>query len=68
MGRRKQWGNDSTRTIDLKSGGSVTLTFHGNFFDLTPEEQRLIADLTEIVHKYNAAPEPNLLTNTQPAF
>jgi hypothetical protein len=55
MSRRRQWGEDSTVTIDLSSGGSVTLTFKGNLFDLTADERRLISDLSSIIQKYRDA-------------
>lgn len=61
MGRRKQWANDSSVTINLKAGGSVSLTFQGNFFDLTSEEQQLMSDLRKIIHGYHAAPEPEMM-------
>lgn len=54
MSRRRQWGEDSTVRIDLSSGGSVTLTFKGNLFDLQTDERQLISDLSETIQRYKA--------------
>lgn len=52
MSGRRQWGEDSTVNIKLSAGGSVALTFKGNLFDVTPEERALIAQLSDVVHKF----------------
>lgn len=52
---RRQWGEDSTVRIELSGGASVTLTFKGNLFDLKPEERELMASLSGVVQKFNAA-------------
>lgn len=52
---RRQWGEDSTVRIDLSSGGSVTLAFKGNLFDLSAGERALITDLSGIIQKYRDA-------------
>lgn len=49
---RRQWGEDSTVRIDLSSGGSITLTFKGNLFDMSADERQLITDLSNIIQKY----------------
>lgn len=52
MSRRRQWGEDSTASIELSSGGSLNLTFKGNLFDLSPDERKLISDLSAIIQKH----------------
>ena len=51
---RRQWGEDSTVRIDLSAGASVILAFRGNLFDLTPEERRLVSDLSATIQHYKA--------------
>jgi hypothetical protein len=57
MSGRRQWAEDSTVTIRLTSGGSVTLVFKGNMFDLTQPERELIAELSTVVQKFKDGPE-----------
>ena len=52
MGRARQWGEDSTIRVNLSAGASVTLSFKGNLFDLSPEERTLVSDLSLTVQKY----------------
>jgi hypothetical protein len=52
MSRTRSWADDSSIAIKLSGGGSVTLAFRGNLFDLTPGERNLIADLTNVIQKY----------------
>ena len=54
MSRRRQWGEDSTVSIDLSSGGSITLAFRGNLFDLRADERQLISDLSETIQRFKA--------------
>jgi hypothetical protein len=57
MARGRQWGEDSTVCIKLSSGGSITLQFKGNLFDLSDDEHKLIGDLRAILQKYREASE-----------
>ena len=52
MSRRRQWGEDSTVSLKLSAGATVELSFKGNLFDLTPDERRLVSDLSNIVQTY----------------
>jgi len=52
MARGRQWGEDSTVCIKLSSGGSITLQFKGNLFDLTADERRVISDLSATIQRY----------------
>lgn len=61
MARGKSWADDSTRQIKFAAGGSLTMAFHGNLFDLLPHEQVLITDLTKMLQRFNHKPEPELL-------
>lgn len=55
MSRRKQWAEDSTVKVELSAGASVTVAFHGNCFDLTTAERKLVADLTDVIHTHRDA-------------
>jgi hypothetical protein len=56
MSRRRQtWADDSSKRIELSEGASVTVAFHGNHFDLTPAERKLVADLTDVIRAYREA-------------
>jgi hypothetical protein len=67
MSRRRQWGEDSTVSIDLSSGGSVSLSFKGNLFDLSADERKLISDLSAIIQQYrDAEQEPRRLAPALP--
>jgi hypothetical protein len=58
MARTKQWADDSSTQIKFARGGSLTLTFHGNLFDLLVHERQLITELSGVIQGYNlAAPE-----------
>jgi hypothetical protein len=57
---RRQWGEDSTVTIDLSSGGSITLSFKGNMFEMSEDEQKLITDLTAMIRQYRDAQSASL--------
>ena len=53
MSRRRQtWADDSSARIELSEGGSIALAFHGNHFDLTPAERKLLADLSDTIKAY----------------
>ena len=65
MGRTRQWSDDNTVSITLMSGGSVTLMFKGNVFDLTEDERRLVGDLTTTIKRYREDSE--LVPAAQPA-
>jgi hypothetical protein len=52
MSRRRAWGEDSTVALKLSGGAFVELTFKGNLFDLTPDERRLVSDLSSTVQKF----------------
>ncbi len=54
MPRGRQWGDDSSTQIKLAGGGSITLTFRGNLFDLLPNERALLAALSTVVQEFNA--------------
>jgi hypothetical protein len=56
--RTRNWGDDSSICIKLSGGGSVTLTFKGNMFDLRDAERQLIADLSNVIQKYKDTVEP----------
>lgn len=58
MARGRQWGEDSTVCIKLSSGGSITLQFKGNLFDLSDDERKLIADVSSVIQRYREALEP----------
>jgi len=53
MSRRQQ--NEDAVTIKLSSGGAVSLTLRGSFFDLTPDERRLMNDLSVTIERYREA-------------
>ena len=61
MARGKSWGDDSTTQIKFAAGGSLTLVFKGNLFDLTPEERQLITDLSITVQRFQRSTEPDLM-------
>lgn len=50
--RRQEWAGDSTVSVDLSSGGSITLQFKGNLFDLSDDEHKLVGDLRAIIQQY----------------
>lgn len=52
MSRRRNWGDDSSKRVELAGGGSVELTFKGNLFDLDDAERKLLADLTQVIQTY----------------
>lgn len=64
MARTRQWGDDSTMQIKFAGGGSLTVTFKGNMFDLLPNERTLISDLSITIQRFQQAPEP--ASNEQP--
>lgn len=55
MGNRRLWNDDSTACVKLSSNASLTLTFKGNLFDLTPDERRLLSALTDVIQKHEGA-------------
>ena len=55
MSGRRRWADDSSVTVKLSSGGSFTLAFKGNLFDLTEAERQLISALTDVIQKYEGA-------------
>ena len=61
MARGRQWGDDSTTQIKFAGGGSLTLVFKGNMFDLLPAERTLISDLSITVQRFQEpAPAPDI--------
>lgn len=52
---RRLWGEDSTVKVALADGGSLTLQFKGNLFDLGPDERRLVSDLSATIQRYQEA-------------
>jgi hypothetical protein len=52
---RRRWASDSEVAVKLSAGASVTLTFKGNLFDLSPDERRLISDLTTVIQRHRDA-------------
>ena len=52
---RRQWGEGSTVILKFSEGGSVSLTFRGNLFDLSLDERRLVSDLSSVIQKYKDA-------------
>lgn len=63
MARGRQWADDSAVQIKFANGGSLSLIFKGNLFELEPKERALIADLSITVQRFNHAPEPELLVD-----
>jgi hypothetical protein len=53
MARGRQWGDDSSTQIKFAGGGSVSVIFRGNLFDLLPNERTLIADLSSVIQRFN---------------
>ena len=47
MARGKSWADDSTTQIKFAGGGSLSIAFRGNLFDLLPNERALITTLSE---------------------
>jgi hypothetical protein len=60
MSRRKQFSEDSTVHLDLSSGGSLSLSFKGNLWELTEDERNLIAKVSDLVQRYKDAEAPPL--------
>ena len=60
MARGKSWADDNTAQIKFAAGGSLTMAFRGNLFDLLPNERALITELSDVVQKFNK-PEPEIL-------
>lgn len=54
MSGRRQWASDSTASVKLSAGGSITLTFRGNLFDLTLAERELMSALSNVIQKHEA--------------
>jgi len=65
MARPRQWGDDDTMQIKFTGGGSLTIAFKGNMFDLLPNERILITKLSDVIQDYNHAPDPALLAETK---
>ncbi len=62
MARGRSWADDSTTQIKFAGGGSVTVAFHGNFFDLTKEERQLIDELSDVTQKFQQTPaDPQMM-------
>lgn len=61
MARGKAWADDSTTQIKFAGGGSLTIAFKGNLFDLLPHERILTTELSDLIQKFNNKPEPELL-------
>lgn len=59
--RRQSWADDSSVRIELSEGASVAVAFHGNLFDLTAAERKLVADLTDVIHAHRDAEGLRLL-------
>lgn len=53
MARTRQWGDDSSTQIKFSGGGSVSLIFKGNLFDLLPHERILITELSDVIQRFN---------------
>jgi len=64
---RRQWGEDSTVRVELSQGASVTLSFKGNLFDLTPLERGLIEALSSTVQSFNMDEEDRPIEEAQRA-
>ena len=48
---RRQGRDDSTVVLEL-TACTVTVVFHGNLFNLTPDERRLVSDLSTTIQNY----------------
>lgn len=55
MARNKT--KSDTRTVQLQSGGQVTVTLEGNVFDLGGADRDFVSSLIEMVQAYEV-PEP----------
>jgi DNA replication initiation complex subunit (GINS family) len=69
MARRRRTADEASAILTLAAGGTITLAFQGNLFNLTTEEQKLIADLTGIIREYDAtriAGEPTAAATVKP--
>ena len=55
MSRGRQWADDSSVTVKLAAGGSITVALRGNAFTLTEGERQLIGALTTAIQKYEEA-------------
>jgi hypothetical protein len=59
---RRRTADESSATLKLTGGAMLTLTFRGNLFDMTPDEQKLIGDLSGIIRTHaetqGETPEP----------
>lgn len=62
MSRRRRLVENSAVCIDFAEGGSVSLAFKGNMFDLTPDEQTLIAAITTLVKTFKNGTETDVET------
>ena len=60
MSGRRQWGDDSTVCLKLSAGASLSLSFRGNLFDLSPEERELIASLSSVIQRFKDAESPEV--------
>ena len=53
MARGKSWADDSTTQIKFAGGGSLSIAFRGNLFDLLPNERVLITTLSNMIQEFN---------------
>lgn len=56
MARNKT--KSDTRTVQLHSGGQVTVMLEGNVFDLSGADRDFVNRLTEMVQSYETAQQP----------
>jgi hypothetical protein len=45
---------DATRTIDLRCGGTVTLSVRANLFEMAPEDRTFVFSLIDRLAEYQA--------------
>ena len=61
MARGKTWADDSTKQVKFAGGGSLTIAYKGNMFDLLLNEQALITKLTDVIQNFKHMSEPEVL-------
>ena len=52
---RSKGGPPNSKTVTLESGGTITLSYDFDLFDLTPDDRKFVNGLIDTLRDYTAA-------------